>query len=143
MVALQSHARLLYLLALFQLVGGPLVLGAFLLGARLLVEKEVPLTQTLSCTLELLAGQEGWSAASADDWLNPNPHQAPRGKDGAPVPPGKDKTPDAKGKLWALGGVDGSVWEARVDAREPCTCPPAAVPMRLANAPPVPPPRLG
>jgi hypothetical protein len=47
MAVLTRHARLLYLLALFQLLGGPLVLGGLMMVMKLTAEKEMTLSQSV------------------------------------------------------------------------------------------------
>lgn len=142
MAVWQRHIRLLYLLALFQLLGGPLVLGGFMLAARLMVEKEVTLTQSLGKTMEHLAECQGWTLQGSEEFLASRDEGGLPGKSCPPKPPLKNKTPDSKSKLWALDDLGVILWRYHRGACLGGLSPPESRPTKLANAPPVPPPRL-
>lgn len=136
MAVLTRHARLLYLLALFQLLGGPLVLGGLLMVKRLMTEREMTLSQSVSHTLQHLDHLD--AAGEGDLVLSNDSDFLPLTKPGAPMP---KKVKDAKDKLWAVNDLTKFFWLSReplplirLGWHDP-------VPRRLANVPPLPPPR--
>ncbi len=135
MAVLTRHARLLYLLALFQLVGGPLVLGGLMLVARLMTDREMTLSQGISHTLDRLgrcdAGEPAFALADDGDAAAPVKQQTPQPK----------KVKDTKDKLWAVNDLPRFAWARPVPISIPETAWHDPVPRRLANAPPLPPPR--
>jgi hypothetical protein len=136
MAVLTRHARLLYVLALFQLLGGPLVLGGLMMVTRLMGDREMTLSQSVSMTLGHLHASIN-SEADAQAWT-----------DGTDVlPPAKPESPrprklkDGKDKIWLVSDFlpfvrlcPGPLKTCMGDWHDP-------VPRRLANAPPLPPPR--
>lgn len=143
MAALKQHARLLYLLVLFQLVGGPLVLGGFMLAARLMMTQEVSLAQSLDMSIERLQIAGGWKASDSSDPWHLTTEQTPTHRKLPGKNKNKDKTPDTKSKLWALDDLGHSHWRMIPDVCALRRGVPERTPPRLANAPPLPPPRLG
>ncbi|MES2734786.1 MAG: hypothetical protein V4672_00615 [Verrucomicrobiota bacterium] len=136
MAVLLRHARLLYLLALFQLLGGPLVLGGLMMVTRLMADREMTLAQSVSMTLENL---EGEAAIGAGEWT--------WSAEGGLLPPAKPQGPapaklkDSKGKLWALNDFGQSGWNRPPPLKIPTGAWHDPVPHRRAQAPPLPPPR--
>lgn len=134
MAVLIRHARLLYLLALFQLLGGPLVLGGLMMVMKLTAEKEMTLSQSVAQTLEQMARFDAKGDVlrdwNDDDSLPPaNPEPKPR------------KVKDSKDKLWAVNDLGKVVWAKLEPMKMAVTAWHDPVPRRLANAPPLPPPR--
>jgi hypothetical protein len=134
MAVLTRHARLLYVLALFQLLGGPLVLGGLMMVMKLTAEKEMTLSQSVVQTLERMARFEAEADVlhnwNNDDSLPPTkPEPKPR------------KVKDAKDKLWAVNDLGGVMWAKVEPLKMAVMAWQDPVPQRLANAPPLPPPR--
>lgn len=134
MVALKRHARLLYLLALFQLLGGPLVLGGLMMVARLTADREISLSQSVAQTLQKM----GRADANGQDTFNEH-IQLPASKSTVPKPA---KLKDTKDKLWAVNEFSGLIWARPEPLKIPVCGWHDPVPRRLANAPPLPPPRV-
>ncbi|MEN3941502.1 hypothetical protein WJU23_09435 [Prosthecobacter sp. SYSU 5D2] len=134
MAVLNRHARLLYLLALFQLLGGPIVLGGLMMVMKLTAEKEMTLSQSVAHTLERMAHFEAEADAirdwNEDDSLPPaKPEPKPR------------KAKDSKDKLWAVNDLGKVVWAKIEPLKVTAMAWHDPVPRKLANAPPLPPPR--
>ena len=134
MAVLIRHARLLYLLALFQLLGGPLVLGGLMMVMKLTAEKEMTLSQSVVQTLERMArfeaGADVLGEWNGDDSLPPaKPEPKPR------------KVKDSKDKLWAVNDLGRVLWAKLEPLKMAAMAWHDPVPRRLANAPPLPPPR--
>lgn len=134
MAVLTRHARLLYLLALFQLLGGPLVLGGLMMVMKLTAQEEVTLSQSVVQTLErmarLEAGDDVLVEWHGDEALPPvKPEPTPR------------KVKDSKDKLWAVNDLGRVVWGKLEPLKMAAMAWHDPVPRRLANAPPLPPPR--
>jgi len=136
MEVLTRHARLLYLLALFQLLGGPLVLGGVMMVTSLMKEREMTLSQSISQTLHHL---EQGEVAGAGEWTWTEDHGLlPPVKPRPPQPP---KTKDGKGKLWVVNDLESFPWQASMLLKIHMQGWHDPVPLRLAHAPPIPPPR--
>lgn len=138
MAELKRHARLLYLLALFQLLGGPLVLGGLMMMSRLMSEQQMTLTQSLTATLEGMDHLDAapypegeWTWTQDQGLLPPAKPQSP--------PPRKLK--DGKDKLWALDDCSCLAWAYPEPLQTWLKGWHDPVPARLAHAPPLPPPR--
>lgn len=136
MAVLTRHVRLLYLLALFQLLGGPLVLGGLMMVTRLMADREMTLSQSVSCTLRhldpchaIVNGEH--CLAEADGLLPPS----------KPALPPLEKTKDGKGKLWAVSDLGRFIWHPALSLNIPGAGEHDPDPRKLAQAPPIPPPR--
>lgn len=136
MAVLLRHARLLYLLALFQLLGGPLVLGGLMMVTRLMADREMTLAQSVSHTLETL---EGTATIGAGEWTwSADEGLLPPAKPQGPTPA---KLKDSKAKLWALNDFAQPGWQRPAALKIPTGPGHDPVPHRRAQAPPLPPPR--
>lgn len=141
MAVLTRHARLLYLLALFQLLGGPLVLGGLMMVKRLMTREELTLSQSVSLTLERMDREPGammaFDAGTSAVWQEGRGSLLPASK---PVPVPK-KLKEAKDKLWLVNDLTRFLWQTpsrELTGHKGWHDP---VPTRLAHAPPIPPPR--
>ena len=136
MAVLIRHARILYLLALFQLLGGPLVLGGLMMITRLMADREMTLTESVSKTLIQLdhfqahgAGDSSWAM---DEGLLPP---------AKPELPSPRKSKESKDKLWVVNDLAKVVWAIPESLKIPEGDWHDPVPWRLAHAPPIPPPK--
>lgn len=136
MAVLTRHARFLYLLALFQLLGGPLVLGGLLMVKRLMTEREMTLSQSVSQTLEHLDHLDVRGAG--DLAINHDSGFLPPAKPDSPMP---KKAKDSQDKLWAVNDLTKFLWLSQEPLQSTWQGWHDPVPLRLANAPPLPPPR--
>lgn len=139
MVELKRHARLLYLLALFQLLGGPLVLGGLMMVSKLMSERQMTLAQSVSATLHHMDGLQDTLAGGAEEWSWTQDHGLlPPAKPQAPQP---RKLKDGKEKLWVLNDLARFSWAYPGPLQTWMRGWHDPVPPRLAHAPPIPPPR--
>ena len=103
---------------------------------RLTAEKDMSLSQSVTQTLERLASHEVEANAvqswNQDDSLPPvKPEPKPR------------KVKDTKDKLWAVNDLGRVVWTRMEPLKMAAVSWHDPVPQTLANAPPLPPPRVG
>ena len=137
MARLAQHARLLYLLALFQLVGGPLVLCAVVLFSSVAMEKQVTLGEKIEWALQ--SAQTMQSAATEGDHLDVLADDGMPPKPKAPTP---SKTKEGKGKLFGLDEwFVTKLWQPTRTRLAVAKRGDGGVVTR-ANAPPIPPPRV-
>ncbi|TDU68121.1 hypothetical protein EI77_03238 [Prosthecobacter fusiformis] len=136
MAVLTRHARLLCLLALFQLLGGPLVLGGIMMVARMMTDREMTLAQSVTHTLQKL-GQDQMHAADDQECRDINGLLPPA----QPKAPQPYKFKDTKEKLWVVNDLGGFAWKCAHQAKNPHPDWHDPVMRRLAHAPPIPPPR--
>ncbi|HEY1081320.1 MAG TPA: hypothetical protein VGE29_03610 [Prosthecobacter sp.] len=137
MDVLLRHARVLYLFALLQLLGGPLVLGGMMLVSKVTADAGVKHPVTL-VSGEARASEACFANAS-DEWTWSAEHGLLPPK--CPKLPESGKTKEGKGKLWAFEDLAGAGWRypgPSLTGMHPFR---DRVPWRLAHEPPAPPPR--
>lgn len=137
MDVLLRHARVLYLLALLQLLGGPLVLGGMMLVSK--VTADAGEQHFVALELSEAGASEAWSADTSAEWTWSEQQGLLPPK--CPKLPESGKANDGKGKLWVFEDLAGAGW--RDPGRTLTGTPPSRdrVPWRLAHEPPIPPPR--
>lgn len=127
----KQHARWLYVLALFQLLGGPLVLCGVVLFSKMGSEESVTLDQRLALTLERLVPLQSGELLFDEQLPESSPLKGPSSK------PAKD----TKAKFWAveMGLMAKFTFPEPERLRHSRWHDPA--PPHRGHAPPIPPPR--
>lgn len=138
MAVLSRNARLLYLLALFQLAGGPLVLGGLLLVSRLMQEKEMSLADSIRLSVGSLQRQRADFSADTPFHEMEVAADLPPAEPRAPSP---FKPKECKDKSWTCHDLRLPVWSLPCLLTTELPHRHDPVPPRLAQAPPLPPPR--
>jgi hypothetical protein len=137
---IRQTGRLIYLLALFQLAGGPLVIGGVMLAAKLCSGwQQRALAATMLDVGAFRAEAEQVFEAGAPHALIEGISAAAPSSDQKPAPPRKAK--DAKGKLWTINELGTSM---HVGADVPLiACLPSECSWLVTRShpPPAPPPR--
>lgn len=139
MPRLSRNARLLCLLTLLQLVGGPLVLCGVMIFTRLATDKDVTLSQSISLAVESAQRFEfqdhsaASPALSPADCTKPQPAKAP-----APLPV---KSKDGKATLAGMADFLGVTLAPPGSLFLPLSSWHDPAPITRGQAPPLPPPR--
>ncbi|HCN28307.1 MAG TPA: hypothetical protein DIT64_05945 [Verrucomicrobiales bacterium] len=132
MHALKRNARLLYLLALCQVLGGPLVIGGLLVLERL--------TRGSGLEARMAGALARMEAAECAALLSRA--GLPAGEEAPASAPAK-KSKCKADKNWSLGGLNAPRFFPPAPIQAEMGSPHDPPPARLAQAPPLPPPRVG
>lgn len=131
MQALSRHARLLYLLVLCQVLGGPLVLGGLLILTEITSGRQIE--ARVAETLQRFEAAECTALFSKSESSLPEKHSIPRPKSGV-----KTKTD----KSWSTALVSPMRIYPPVPKKTGIHWLQETAPPHLAQAPPLPPPRV-